>query len=86
MPDHRLLRRYDLAQRLHHRGATRDARLVGKAMARGVGRKTIFLIALAVSPVRGVLFSFIDFPVGVVAIQLLVAEDRPDEAFVRAEA
>jgi MFS family permease len=45
--------------------------LVGKALANGVGRKTIFLIALAVLPVRGVLFSFIDFPVGVVAIQLL---------------
>lgn len=45
--------------------------LVGKAMAKGIGRKTIFLVALAVLPVRGVLFSFIDFPVGVVAIQLL---------------
>ena len=45
--------------------------LVGKAMANGVGRKTIFLVALAVLPVRGVLFSLIDFPIGVVAIQLL---------------
>ncbi len=44
---------------------------VGRAMARGFGRKPIFLIALAVLPVRGVRFSIIDFPVGVVAIQLL---------------
>ncbi len=44
---------------------------VGRASARGVGRKTIFLIALAVLPVRGVLFSFTTTPVGVVAIQLL---------------
>jgi predicted MFS family arabinose efflux permease len=45
--------------------------LVGRAMARGVGRKTIFLVALAVLPVRGILFSFVDFPLGVVLIQLL---------------
>jgi predicted MFS family arabinose efflux permease len=45
--------------------------LVGQAMARGVGRKTIFLVALAVLPVRGILFSFVDFPLGVVLIQLL---------------
>jgi predicted MFS family arabinose efflux permease len=44
---------------------------VGRASARGVGRKTIFLIALAVLPVRGVLFSFTTSPTGVVAIQLL---------------
>jgi MFS family permease len=44
---------------------------VGRAMAAGFGRKTIFLVALAVLPVRGVLFTFVDFPVGVVAIQLL---------------
>jgi predicted MFS family arabinose efflux permease len=44
---------------------------VGRASARGVGRKTIFLIALAVLPVRGVLFSFTAIPIGVVAIQLL---------------
>lgn len=44
---------------------------VGRASARGVGRKTIFLLALAVLPVRGVLFSFTSSPVGVVAIQLL---------------
>jgi len=44
---------------------------VGKAMAAGVGRKPIFLIALAILPVRGVLFSFTANPYGVVAIQLL---------------
>jgi predicted MFS family arabinose efflux permease len=44
---------------------------VGRASARGVGRKTIFLVALAVLPVRGVLFSFTTSPYGVVAIQLL---------------
>ena len=44
---------------------------VGRASARGVGRKTIFLVALAVLPVRGILFSFTTSPVGVVAIQLL---------------
>ena len=44
---------------------------VGRAMANGVGRKTIFLVALAILPVRGVLFSFTSNPVGVVAIQLL---------------
>ena len=44
---------------------------VGRASARGVGRKTIFLLALAVLPVRGVLFSFTSSPYAVVAIQLL---------------
>lgn len=44
---------------------------VGRASARGVGRKAIFLVALAVLPVRGVLFSFTTSPYGVVAIQLL---------------
>ncbi len=44
---------------------------VGRASARGTGRKTIFLVALAVLPVRGVLFSFTSSPYGVVAIQLL---------------
>jgi len=44
---------------------------VGQASARGIGRKTIFLVALAVLPVRGVLFSFTTNPFGVVAIQLL---------------
>ena len=45
--------------------------VVGRASARGVGRKPIFLVALAVLPVRGVLFSFTTSPYGVVAIQLL---------------
>ena len=44
---------------------------VGRAMTTGVGRKPIFLVALAVLPVRGLLFSFVDFPLGVIAIQLL---------------
>jgi predicted MFS family arabinose efflux permease len=44
---------------------------VGRATAGGFGRKTIFLVALAVLPVRGVLFSFTTSPFGVVAIQLL---------------
>ena len=44
---------------------------VGRASARGVGRKAIFLVALAVLPVRGVLFTLTSSPYGVVAIQLL---------------
>jgi predicted MFS family arabinose efflux permease len=44
---------------------------VGRASARGVGRKPIFLIAYAVLPVRGVLFSVTTSPVGVVGIQVL---------------
>lgn len=44
---------------------------VGRASARDIGRKTIFLTALAVLPVRGVLFAFTTSPYGVVAIQLL---------------
>ncbi len=44
---------------------------VGRATARGVGRKPIFLVALAVLPVRGVLFTLFSSPVSVVAIQLL---------------
>jgi predicted MFS family arabinose efflux permease len=44
---------------------------VGQAMARGFGRKTIFLAAFAILPVRGLLFSFTTNPYGVVAIQLL---------------
>jgi MFS family permease len=44
---------------------------VGRAMRAGIGRKPIFLLALAILPVRGVLFSFTDNPIGVVAIQLL---------------
>ncbi len=44
---------------------------VGRALATGHGRKAIFLVALAVLPVRGLLFTFVASPVGVVAIQLL---------------
>ena len=44
---------------------------VGRASARGVGRKTIFLVALSVLPVRGVLFSVTSSPYAVVGIQLL---------------
>jgi predicted MFS family arabinose efflux permease len=44
---------------------------VGQASAKGIGRKPIFLIALAVLPVRGLLFSVTASPYGVVAIQLL---------------
>jgi predicted MFS family arabinose efflux permease len=44
---------------------------VGRATNAGVGRKTIFLLALAVLPVRGLLFSFTSNPYGIVAIQLL---------------
>lgn len=47
------------------------AAAVGTAMKRGVGRKTLFLVALGVLPVRGVLFCFTSNPAGVVAIQLL---------------
>ncbi|MBV9653984.1 MAG: MFS transporter [Acetobacteraceae bacterium] len=44
---------------------------VGQASARGIGRKAIFLVALAVLPVRGVLFSLTTSPYAVVGIQLL---------------
>jgi predicted MFS family arabinose efflux permease len=44
---------------------------VGQASARGIGRKPIFLLALAVLPVRGVLFALISSPYAVVAVQLL---------------
>jgi predicted MFS family arabinose efflux permease len=44
---------------------------VGKAIRLGYGRKTIFLVALAILPIRGLLFSFTANPFGVVAIQLL---------------
>jgi MFS family permease len=47
------------------------AALVGRAMHKGVGRKKIFLVALAVLPIRGVLFSLTSSPYAVVAIQLL---------------
>lgn len=44
---------------------------VGKAIGWGYGRKTIFLVAFATLPVRGLLFSFTANPFGVVAIQVL---------------
>lgn len=44
---------------------------VGRAMRAGIGRKPIFLVALAVLPVRGALFSMIDSPLSVIGIQLL---------------
>jgi predicted MFS family arabinose efflux permease len=44
---------------------------VGQASARGVGRKPIFLVALAVLPIRGLLFTVTSSPYGVVGIQLL---------------
>jgi len=44
---------------------------VGKATRLGYGRKTIFLVALSILPIRGLLFSFTANPFGVVAIQLL---------------
>lgn len=47
------------------------AAVVGHAMDKGIGRKKIFLVALAVLPVRGVLFSMTSSPFAVVAIQLL---------------
>lgn len=44
---------------------------VGRAMKQGIGRKSIFLVALAVLPVRGVLFCLTNSPAGVVGIQVL---------------
>ncbi len=44
---------------------------VGRAMDRGTGRKAIFLVAFAVLPVRGVLFTLTDNPFAIVGIQLL---------------
>ena len=44
---------------------------VGRAMRAGYGRKCIFLVALAVLPVRGVLFTLTTSPYDIIAIQLL---------------
>ncbi len=44
---------------------------VGRASAKGIGRKPIFLTALAVLPIRGLLFSVTSSPYAVVGIQLL---------------
>jgi predicted MFS family arabinose efflux permease len=47
------------------------AAMVGWALRRGIGRKAIFLVAFAVLPIRGVLFSLTDNPFCIVGIQLL---------------
>jgi MFS family permease len=47
------------------------AATVGWAIRRGIGRKTIFLVAFLTLPIRGFLFTLTDSPFGVVAIQLL---------------
>src|SRR5580700_5054560 len=47
------------------------AAAVGLALRTGIGRKTIFLVAFLTLPVRGILFTLTDSPLGVVAIQLL---------------
>jgi MFS family permease len=47
------------------------AAAVGLALRRGIGRKTIFLVAFLTLPIRGFLFTLTDSPYGVVAIQLL---------------
>ncbi len=44
---------------------------VGRAIARGIGRKPIFLAALLILPLRGVLFALTDDPYAIVAIQVL---------------
>ena len=44
---------------------------VGRVTAQGVGCKATVLVALAVLPLRGVLFALTSNPYGVVAIQLL---------------
>ncbi len=47
------------------------AAAVGWALRRGIGWKTIFLVALVILPIRGILFSLTDSPILVVAIQVL---------------
>ena len=47
------------------------AATVGWVLRRGIGRKTIFLVAFVTLPIRGILFTLADSPLGVVAIQLL---------------
>ncbi|MDR6181436.1 MFS transporter [Asaia bogorensis] len=44
---------------------------VGRAMARGIGRKPIFLLAYAILPIRGLLFTWFDAPGAIIAIQVL---------------
>jgi MFS family permease len=47
------------------------AAMVGRALKAAVGRKTIFLVALAILPLRGLLFCLTANPYAIVAIQLL---------------
>lgn len=44
---------------------------VGRALRSGIGRRPIFMVALIILPIRGILFSMTDTPMAVVAIQLL---------------
>jgi predicted MFS family arabinose efflux permease len=44
---------------------------VGRALRSGIGRRPIFMVALIILPIRGILFSLTDAPMAVVAIQLL---------------
>jgi MFS family permease len=47
------------------------ASAVGRAMRAGVGRKKIFLVALVVLPIRGLLFAATDNAYAVIGIQIL---------------
>ena len=47
------------------------ALIVGRASAVGYGRKPIFLVALAVLPLRGILFAHVTSPLGIVLVQTL---------------
>lgn len=47
------------------------AAAVGSALRRGIHRRTIFMVALILLPIRGVLFALTDGPIAIVAIQLL---------------
>jgi MFS family permease len=47
------------------------ATAVGSALRRGVRRRTIFIIALVLLPIRGCLFAITDGPIAIVAIQLM---------------
>ena len=47
------------------------AAAVGSALRRGVRRRTVFMIALVLLPIRGGLFAVTDGPIAIVAIQLL---------------
>ena len=47
------------------------AAAVGLALRKGIGGKTIFLVAFVTLPIRGFFFALTDSPYGVVAIQLL---------------